>query len=191
MSETLARVSDENTILLTLLRSYSPRSAAEALDVEAVISIAKAGNPWDRSLPLHATASALIVHPPSRRVLLRWHDRQQAWLQIGGHADAGEDDPLAVALREGAEEAGLADLRCWPTGMSLQHVAIVPVPASTDEPAHRHADLRFFLETDHPELAHPENPTATLRWLTPGDARRLTTEHNVREMICRAASLLD
>ena len=98
------------------------------------------GDPWSRLPPVHVTASALIVHPPIGRVLLRWHARQQAWLQIGGHADPGEHDPLAVALREGAEETGLDDLIPWPTA-ELQHVAIVPVPANDREPAHEHADL--------------------------------------------------
>ena len=43
------------------------------------------------------TASALVVHPSTARAPLRWHDRQQAWLQVGGHGEAGEDDPLEVA----------------------------------------------------------------------------------------------
>lgn len=56
------------------------------------------------------TGSALMVHPSSGRVLLRWHERMQRWLQIGGHGDPGESDPLAVALRERREETGLPDL---------------------------------------------------------------------------------
>ena len=72
------------------------------------------GSPWDRSTPLHVTGSALIVHPASGRVLLRWHARQHVWLQVGGHGDPGEDDPFAVALREAGEETGLSDLVAWP-----------------------------------------------------------------------------
>ena len=51
--------------------------------------------------------------------------------------------------REGREETGLADLRAWPDE-SLRHVAVVPVPGNEREPAHEHADLRFFLATDQP-----------------------------------------
>jgi 8-oxo-dGTP pyrophosphatase MutT (NUDIX family) len=138
---------------------------------------------------MHVTASALIVHPPTRRVLLRWHDRQKAWLQIGGHADAGEDDPLRVALREGSEETGLTDLYPWPTA-ELQHVVIVPVPANDREPAHRHADLRFVLATQHPHLARPEHASAQLRWLSLDDAASLTSEDNVKETIRRVAMLM-
>src|SRR6266581_180040 len=128
--------------LLGVLGSYRPEDAAEAADVARVRALAEtAADPWLRSLPLHLTASALVVHPDSCRVLLRWHQRQQAWLQVGGHADPGESDPLAIALREAGEETGLADLTPWPDGQ-LRHLVIVGVPAAGAEPAHEHADLR-------------------------------------------------
>jgi 8-oxo-dGTP pyrophosphatase MutT (NUDIX family) len=123
-------------------------------------------------------------------VLLRWHQRQQAWLQIGGHGDPGENDPVAVALREGNEETGLPDLTPWPD-RSLRHVAVVPVPAKGTDPAHEHADLRFFLATAEPDAARPEHPGAELRWLAIDDALALTSEENVRETIRRAARALD
>ena len=94
-----------------LLGRYRPQDEAEAADVERVLALARsADDPWLRSLPLHVTASALVVHPGSGRVLLRWHQRQQAWIQVGGHGDPGESDPLGIALREAGEETGLTDL---------------------------------------------------------------------------------
>jgi 8-oxo-dGTP pyrophosphatase MutT (NUDIX family) len=170
------------------LNAYRP-SVVEAGDVERVRELVAAGAPWDRTAPLHVTGSALIVHPPSGRVLLRWHERQQAWLQVGGHADPGEHDPLAVALREGREETGLPDLEPWPDG-ALRHVVVVPVPANDREPAHEHADLRFVLATRRPDVAHPERPTAPLRWLSIDEALELAAEENVRETIRRVGRLL-
>ena len=152
-------------------------------------SIIEGGAAWSRTAPLHVTASALILEPSSRRVLLRWHERQQAWLQVGGHADPGEVDPLAVARREGAEETGLADLRPWPSA-EIQHVVIVAVPANALEPAHHHADVRFFFATDQPDLARPEGPAAPLAWLSPADAVARTAEANVKETIRRAAQAM-
>src|SRR5215207_695738 len=132
-----------------MLAHYRPTTEEEAADLRRVQAALETGNPWSRSTPLHLTASALIVHPPSRRVLLRWHARQQAWLQVGGHADAGETDPLTIALREGREETGLDDLAPLADG-SIVHVVIVPVPAALHEAAHEHADLRFVLMTQTP-----------------------------------------
>ncbi|WP_354642990.1 NUDIX hydrolase [Kitasatospora camelliae] len=176
--------------LTELLTGYEPRGAVETADLERVRRVVGTPDPWDRGTPLHFTASALIVHPASRRVLLRWHVRLQAWLQVGGHGDPGETLPLEIALREGREESGLTDLAPWPDA-ALVHLTVVSVPASPVEPAHEHADLRFLLATDSPELARPENPASPLEWLTVAEARERTTEENLRETLDRAGRLLE
>ncbi|WP_238008684.1 NUDIX domain-containing protein [Dactylosporangium sp. AC04546] len=177
-------------MLADLLTSYQAADPAEAADLDRVRSLlAATDDPWTRAIPLHVTASALIVHPPTARILLRWHERQRAWLQVGGHGDPGETDPVAVALREGAEETGLPDLAPWPSG-AVVHVVIVPVNAKGDEPAHEHADVRFVLATATPDAARPEQPDAPLRWLTVAEALEATTEPNLRETINRVAHLL-
>ncbi|MFJ2867289.1 NUDIX hydrolase [Kitasatospora sp. NPDC087314] len=180
--------------LTELLARHRPQGPTETADHERARHLAEAAagaaDVWGRTTPLHFTASALIVHPPTRRVLLRWHVRQQAWLQVGGHGDPGETLPLDIALREGLEETGLTDLTPWPDA-ALVHLAVVPVPASPVEPAHEHADLRFLLATDTPEQARPENPAAPLEWLTIAEARQRTTEDNLRETLDRAGRLLD
>jgi 8-oxo-dGTP pyrophosphatase MutT (NUDIX family) len=174
-----------------LLDNYRPRDQTEAADVERVRALVRAtDDPWLRTTPLHVTASALIVHPDSGEVLLRWHRRQRAWLQVGGHGDPGESDPLAIALREAREETGLPDLLPWP-GPEVQHVVIVPVPASATEPAHEHADVRFILATGTPQAARAESPEAPLRWLALREARQVTSEPNLRETMLRAQRLLE
>jgi len=176
--------------LPALLAGYRPRTGVEATDVRRIAELVSAGDPWSRDRPLHVTASALVVHPPTRRVLLRWHTRMQAWLQIGGHGDPGEHDPLDVVLREGREETHLDDLVCWPDA-AVRQVVILPVPATAAEAAHEHADLRFVLATRTPERARPEKPTAPLRWLDLPEASALITEPNLRELLTRVTELLD
>lgn len=176
--------------VLDLLLRYQPEGDIEQADVERARALAEhADDPWSRAIPLHLTSSALIVHPGSGSVLLRWHQRQQAWLQVGGHGDPGESDALAIALREAREETGLTDLMAWPDG-ELRHVVIVSVPAKGDEAAHEHADLRFVLATQSPESAQPETPDAPLRWLSPHEAYDATSEANLRETLARARALL-
>jgi 8-oxo-dGTP pyrophosphatase MutT (NUDIX family) len=178
------------TSIQELLGTYQPLGETEAADVARVRAlIERSPDPYPRSLPLHVTGSALIVHPDSGRVLLRWHQRQQAWLQVGGHGDPGEEDPLGIARREAAEETGLTDLVPWP-GPQLRQVVIVAVPAAGADPAHEHADLRFFLATRAPDAVVPERPDAPLRWLSFPGAYELTTEANLRETLNRAERLL-
>ena len=186
--------SSDDSPLATLLRSYRPQDSNEADDVDRVTELlGTADDPWARSIPLHLTASALIVHPASGRILLRWHQRQQAWLQVGGHGDPGEHDPLVIALREAREETGLTDLRQWPElpVPALRHLVIVAVPAGRGEPAHEHADLRFVLATNAPESIVAENSDALLRWLSAADAMHETTEANLRQTLGRVQRLLD
>jgi 8-oxo-dGTP pyrophosphatase MutT (NUDIX family) len=176
--------------LATLLDGYQPAGDAETADLRRIRTLAEAAeDPWRRDLPLHVTASALIVHPPTARVLLRWHERVQAWLQVGGHGDPGESDALAIALREAGEETGLADLAPWPDAR-LKHVVIVSVHAGKGEPAHEHADLRFFMATGAPEAVRAENEHAPLRWLSLAQAREANSEANIREALTRLERLL-
>jgi 8-oxo-dGTP pyrophosphatase MutT (NUDIX family) len=172
-----------------LLAAYQPQTELEAGDLARIRRMLETEpDPWSRSTPLHLTASALIVHPASSRVLLRWHQRQQAWLQVGGHADPAEQSALAIALREAAEETGLADLAPWPDA-ALRHAVIVPVPAGRGEPAHEHADLRFVLATTEPDAVRAEAADAPLRWLAVAEAARLTSEANLRESLARVGRL--
>jgi 8-oxo-dGTP pyrophosphatase MutT (NUDIX family) len=115
-----------------------------------------------------------------------------AWLQVGGHADPGETDPYAVAVREAEEETGLRDLVPWPDPAqpTLVQVAIVPVPASKREPAHHHADFRYGLATATPEAATPESPAARLMWLELQEAITTVAEDNLRACLLRIGEML-
>ena len=172
------------------LDGFQPRDEAEASDLARVHALLSAEpDPWSRATPLHLTASALVMHPESGRVLLRWHQRQQRWLQVGGHADPGESDPLAIALREAEEETGLSDLRAWP-GARLCHVVICQVRPGKGEPAHEHADLRYLMATDTPDAIAPESPGAPLRWLALARARELVGANNLQVTLDRAERTL-
>jgi 8-oxo-dGTP pyrophosphatase MutT (NUDIX family) len=177
--------------LRTELDGYTPRTPAEAADVDRVRALAATGDPWSRSTPLHVTGSALVVHPPSGRVLLRWHERMGSWLQVGGHADPGERDPWTTARREAEEETGLTDLRPWPgPEPELVHLVAVPVSPGKGEPAHEHLDARFLLATDDPGAIRPEDPDAALRWLPVDEAVSFVAEENLRVFLRRVSDRL-
>jgi 8-oxo-dGTP pyrophosphatase MutT (NUDIX family) len=151
-----------------------------------------AADPWTRASSLHVTGSALVVHPPTRRVLLRWHERQQGWLQVGGHGDPGEADPFAIALREAREETGLSDLVAWPAADQPRviQMVIVPVPAGKGEASHQHGDVRYALATADPDAVVAESASAPLAWLTIAEALTRVGEDNLGVCLLRVGALL-
>jgi 8-oxo-dGTP pyrophosphatase MutT (NUDIX family) len=179
--------------LQAVLDGYVPQSDVEREDVFRLRQlVSETADPWTRGSRLHVTGSAVVVHPPTGRVLLRWHDRMQAWLQVGGHADPGEVDPFAIAAREAQEETGLPDLVAWPDVdvPRVLQMAVVPVPAGKGEPEHEHGDIRYALATDQPEAIRPETESAHLVWLDIDDAIERVGWDNLRTCLRRIAALL-
>ena len=76
----------------------------------------------------------------------------------------------------------------WPD-TQLRHLVIVGVPAGKGEPAHEHADLRYFMATEAPEEVRAENEDAPLRWLSLAEARETTSEANLLETMTRMERL--
>jgi 8-oxo-dGTP pyrophosphatase MutT (NUDIX family) len=180
--------------LQTILGAYVPEGDEEARDLGRLRALVTTSvDPWTRTLPLHVTGSAVVVHPPTRRVLLRWHARMQAWLQVGGHGDPGEVDPFAIAHREAVEETGLTDLVAWPDPRQprIVQIAVVPVPAGKGEPPHEHGDIRYALATGSPEAVVPEDDSAALVWLSVEDALERVGWDNLRVCLGRIAELFD
>ena len=165
---------------------------ADAVDVARLrAAIERGDDVWTRASLLHVTGSALVVHPPTQRVLLRWHERYQLWNHVGGHVDPGEHgDPYATALREAVEETGLRDLRPFPgPAPTIVLVEAVPVPAARGEPDHEHADVCYVLATDAPDATVEEHGDAELVWVDVDEARRRVNDH-VMNLLDRVEPLL-
>ncbi len=117
--------------------------------------------------PTHVTASAIVVG--SRGTVLHVHRRTGAWLQPGGHIEAGEE-PSDAAVRETVEETGLAV--CHPdSGPCLIHVDVHDATRG-----HVHLDLRYLLLAldDDPAPAPGESQVA--RWFSWDDANEVADE---------------
>ncbi|MFE6173306.1 NUDIX hydrolase [Streptomyces sp. NPDC056464] len=114
----------------------------------------------------HITASALVIDPSRGRVLLTLHKKMRMWLQMGGHCEPADETLAAAALREGAEESGIAGLTLLPGGpvrldrhhtpcawhLDVQYGALAPegaVEAISDESL----DLRWFAYDEVADVA--------------------------------------
>lgn len=117
------------------------------------------------------TASAYIVH--KNAVLLRKHDKYDAWLDVGGHIEADEDPNQAV-LREVKEEVGL-DVTL--VGVAKQfddsegEIELIPprfLNRHHINPTHEHIDLVYFARSSDNVITEPEGheKSSGIKWFT-------------------------
>ncbi len=177
--------------ILSLLTAHTPADDKEARDRLQIIALCQQ-HPDIRSrecLPGHLTGSGLVVHAASGRALLNHHRKLDRWLQFGGHFE-GEPLPDAVALREGREESGLADLRLAAAAPAPFDIDVHTIPARGTQPEHLHLDIRYLLFTDNPEFAAPSAESHTIRWFDFAHTQALPLTGELRRMIEKARRLL-
>ena len=96
---------------------------------------------WRSCAPAHVTASAAILDPAGRRLLLVLHRKVGQWLQPGGHCEPDDATLAHTALREAAEESGLAGLRVIP---GILQVDRHPAPCNPGV-VQEHFDVRYIV----------------------------------------------
>jgi 8-oxo-dGTP pyrophosphatase MutT (NUDIX family) len=177
--------------LAEALRRYVPSDAAESRHLRSILALVETEPAcFERTTwaPGHVTGSAFVVRPDRGEVLLHRHRRLRAWLQMGGHDD-GEHDPAATALREGAEESGLPDLRFLSPG--ILDLDVHEIPARKDQPAHRHYDVRYALRTETPGAIRREaSESLELRWFPLDEAATVMNEPGATRALAKIRTLL-
>ena len=150
--------------LLAELETYASADAAEERHRLAMLDLLAREKAFSRAhfVPGHFTASCYIVDAAGR-LLLHHHRRLDRWLQMGGHVE-GDERPELAALREGAEESGLPDLRLVGGIFDLD---VHGIPAGKGEPEHAHFDVRYVARTEAPHaIAIDRAESNELAWFT-------------------------
>lgn len=124
----------------------------------------------DHFEPGHITASALLLNESCDKILMNHHKSLNKWLSFGGHCD-GDEDVLAMAIRETMEESGLTAFR--PVSSNIADIDIHPIPANDKkaEPAHFHYDIRYIMQmTNDAQKPILSDESITLQWMTIDEA---------------------
>jgi len=172
------------SVLTDRIRLHRPADAVEAAHRDAILLfLGSGGDPFDRRryIPGHLTGSAFVLDAARNHLLLLHHAKLDRWLQPGGHAEAGETDPLAVAMREAREETGIPATPISETPFDLDvHV----IPARKDEPAHLHLDIRYLLKAPPGAGPRASAESKDIRWVAwadvGGDAGMLRAVEKIR-----------
>ncbi len=135
-------------------------------------------------VPGHLTSSALVVDAEAARVLLLHHTKLRRWLQPGGHVE-GVGDLVRSALREAAEETGIASLRVASPAIDLDIHRVSP----PNEPPHDHLDVRFLIMAPAGVTPVGNHESTDLRWVDPDELETYRPDRGLRRLMRRGLDL--
>ena len=163
------------------IQAYEPFNEQEQRDKKIFLDWLESGRDilTRENEVAHLTASAWVVSPDRKYVLMAYHNLYDSWAWLGGHAD-GENDLLAVALREACEESGIESVRV----ISDEILSIETLCVEGHEKrgryvsSHLHLNVTYLLEADHTqELRVKPDENSAVDWILVEDIPTKSTEH--------------
>ena len=162
------------------IKAYRPWNEQERQDQVLILDFLRKNSDafYRTNLLAHMTASAWVVNPQRSKVLMVYHRLYDSWSWAGGHAD-GEEDLLAVALREVREETGIQRLR--PVTEEIYSLEVLTVDGHEKHgqyvPSHLHLNVTYLLEAEEDQpLRVCEAENSGVAWFSLADALSVSTE---------------
>lgn len=162
------------------IRAFRPENEQEEADKKGILAFLAANeNAFKRDNTIaHMTASAWVVNHDRTKVLMVYHKIYDSWSWTGGHAD-GEENLLAVALREVTEETGVSSVT--PVSDDIFSLEILTVDGHEKHgsyvPSHLHMNVTYLLEADEEEpLTVCEDENKGVAWFGLDEALSASSE---------------
>lgn len=162
------------------IRAYIPYNEEERQDQKAALNYLER---FDDILVrenelVHVTSSSWIVNPDRTKVLMIYHNIYDSWSWTGGHAD-GDEDVLAVAIKEAKEETGVKEIR--PVSEELYSLELICVNGHWKRgqyvSSHIHLNTTFLLEaSEEQSLLIKPDENSGVEWVPIEEAISRSTE---------------
>lgn len=173
--------------LMQDIRSFQPWNEQEERDKVLILkALENVDNIFFRENETqHMTASAWILNQSHDKVLMVYHNIYNSWSWLGGHAD-GEEDLLAVAMKEACEESGISSVRA--VSDEIYSLEILTVDGHEKKgkyvSSHLHLNVTYLLEADEEEtLQMKEDENSGVGWFGLDEAIEVSTEPWFQERI--------
>jgi len=153
------------------LEAFVPCCAQEVADKALMLDVVRTVG--ERALKRenllgHFTVSAWVMNESKTHVLCALHNIYQRWSWLGGHCD-GDDDFLAVILREIEEESGVANVKLYHKGIfSLESMAVHShTKRGKYVPSHVHLNVTYVFTADDKCVTRvAEDENSEVAWKT-------------------------
>lgn len=165
------------------IEAYQPINEQEKVDKKVILDYIKVfpHNVLLRDNKIaHMTASGVIINKEHTKMLMIHHNIYNTWTWTGGHCD-GEEDLLALALREANEETGMKELQPL-GGIGSIDVLLVNNHVKKDKyiNAHLHLNVAYIFEGDEREkLTLNQDETSGIKWVPLEDVPKLSGEEPI------------
>ena len=140
--------------LIRQIEAYTPFNEQEQQDKVQILKLLRSEeNLLTReNKTVHLTASAWVVSPDRKQVVMVYHNLYRSWAWMGGHAD-GDADLLRVAKKEVMEECGLTELTVVsPEILSLEILCVDGHEKKGEYlSSHLHLNVTYLFEADPAE----------------------------------------
>lgn len=152
------------------INAYCPTNDAELREKQMILEYIRLfpDNILTRDNEMaHMTSSGFIMNAERSKVLFVHHNIYQTWTWTGGHAD-GDEDLLAIAMKEAMEETGLLGIQ--PLTEEMLSLDVIPVFPHYKRGkyicAHMHLNSSYVLIGDEGETTRVnENENSGVRWI--------------------------